>query len=137
MPRLEIRPFSAEFVRDAGDVLAARHRAHRAAEPLVPERYEDPATAAAEVETLLGSDDASGTVALYGSRVVGYLLGVRRSDEIWGPNVWIEVAGHAVEEPEDARDLYGAAAGRWVEEGRVRHYAIVPATDDALLTHIP
>nr|MBA2359626.1 hypothetical protein [Actinomycetota bacterium] len=47
------------------------------------------------------------------------------------------VAGHAVEEPEDARDLYGAAAGRWVEEGRVRHYAIVPATDDALLTHIP
>ena len=119
MPRLEIRPFSAEFVRDAGDVLAARHRAHRAAEPLLPERFEDPATAAAEVETLLGSDDASGTVALYGSRVVGYLLGVRRSDEIWGPNVWIEVAGHAVEEPEDARDLYGAAAGRWVEEGRV------------------
>ena len=33
-------------------------------------------------------------------------------------------------EPELARDLYGAAAGRWVDEGRHRHYVIVPAFDD-------
>jgi ribosomal protein S18 acetylase RimI-like enzyme len=29
--------------------------------------------------------------------------------------------------------LYGAAAARWVEEGRTRHYAQVPATDGTLL----
>jgi len=129
MPRLEIRPFTDEFVRASGDLLAARHRAHRAAEPLLPARYEDPAAAAAEVEALARSEGASGAVAVRGSRVVGYLLGVRRSDEHWGPNIWIEVAGHAVEDPEDSRDLYGAAAGLWYEEGRVRHYAMVPATD--------
>src|SRR5688500_17941018 len=56
MARLEIRPFSAEFIPSAGDLLAERHRAHRAAEPLLPERYEDPAAAAAEVETLAGSE---------------------------------------------------------------------------------
>ncbi len=133
MPRLEIRPFTDEFVRASGDLLAARHRAHRAAEPLLPARYEDPAAAAAEVEALARSEGASGAVAVRGSRVVGYLLGVRRSDERWGPNVWIEVAGHAVEEPEDARDLYGAAAGLWYEEGRVRHYAMVPVTDAPLV----
>ncbi len=98
MPRLEIRPFTDEFVQGSGDLLAARHRAHRAAEPLLPARYEDPAAAAAEVGALTRSEGASGTVAVRGSRVVGYLLGVRRSDERWGPNVWIEVAGHAVEE---------------------------------------
>ena len=133
MPRLEIRPFTDEFVRASGDLLAARHRAHRAAEPLLPARYEDPAAAAAEVEALARSEGASGAVAVRGSRVVGYLLGVRRSDERWGPNIWIEVAGHAVEVPEDSRDLYGAAAGLWYEEGRVRHYAMVPATDAPLV----
>jgi GNAT superfamily N-acetyltransferase len=31
------------------------------------------------------------------------------------------------------RDLYGAAAAGWFEEGRTRHYAVVPASDSALV----
>jgi GNAT superfamily N-acetyltransferase len=58
---------------------------------------------------------------------------VRKSDAIWGPNVWVDPAGHAADEPEDVRDLYGAAAARWVEEARVRHYAMVPASDLGLV----
>jgi GNAT superfamily N-acetyltransferase len=38
-----------------------------------------------------------------------------------------------VSEPELARDLDGAAAGRWVDEGRSRHYVIVPAADTGLV----
>jgi ribosomal protein S18 acetylase RimI-like enzyme len=133
MTRLEIRPFSDEFLPHAGELLAARHRAHRVAEPLLPARYENAEAAAGEVEALAKSTEASGAVALRGSRVVGFLLGVRRNDEIWGANVWVETAGHAVETAEDLRDLYGAAAARWVEEERDRHYAIAPAADRALL----
>jgi len=134
MPRLEIRPFSAEFLAAAGELLAKRHQAHRAAEPLLPAQYEDAATARAEVEALLASDGASGATALRNGRVVGYLLGLRKSDEIWGANVWVELAGHAVEEPEDLRDLYAAAAQGWVDDDvRTRHYALVPATDQALV----
>ena len=113
------------------ELLAARHRAHRAAEPLLPERYEDAAAAQAEVEALLALEDSSGAVALRDGRVVGYLLGAPRPNPIWGEHVWVELAGHAVEEPEDLRDLYAAAAGRWVDEGHVRHYALVPASDPA------
>ena len=47
----------------------------------------------------------------------GFLLGAPRPDQTWGPNVWVELAGHAVEDPELTRDLYGAAAERWVDEG--------------------
>jgi ribosomal protein S18 acetylase RimI-like enzyme len=133
MTRLEIRPFSDEYLPHAGELLAERHRAHRTSEPLLPRRYEDAAEAAAEVEALARAEGASGAVALRGSRVVGYLIGVRRSDETWGPNTWIEPAGHAVEQPEDLRDLYGAAAARWVEEERVRHYAMAPASDEQLV----
>jgi GNAT superfamily N-acetyltransferase len=134
MSRLEIRPFSAEYLPHAGELLAARHTAHRQSEPLLPPRFEDPAAAAAEVQALAQADGASGVVALRGSRVVGYLLGLPKRDEIWGPNIWVELAAHAVEEPESLRDLYAAAAERWVDvDGRPRHYAIVPASDAALV----
>ena len=47
--------------------------------------------------------------------------------------MWVELAGHAVEDAEDLRDLYGVAAERWVADNQVRQYAIVPATDPELL----
>ena len=67
------------------------------------------------------------------SRVVGYLLGAPKGGAAWGPNVWVEAAGHAVEEVETARALYAVAATRWVEEGRTAHYALLPAYDTALI----
>ena len=125
MPELEIQPFSGEHLDDAARLLEARHSGHREAEPLLPEKIDF----RAELDALTSSDDASGVVALKGGRLVGYLLGGRRDDGIWGPNVWIELAGHAAVEPEIVRDLYAAAAGNWVESGRHRHYVLVPATD--------
>jgi GNAT superfamily N-acetyltransferase len=132
MPRPELRPFSEDFVADAGALLAARHRRQREAEPLLPPRYEEPAAATELVAALAGEESASGAVALRDGRLVGYLLGVHRG-ELWGANVWVELAGHAVEEAEDLRDLYALAAARWVDEERPRHYALVPATDAELV----
>lgn len=129
MPGLEIQPFSDEHLGAASELLAARHRRHREAEPLLTE----PADYGAEVEALWGGDEASGSVALRDGRVVGFLLGIRKSDEVWGPNVWVDPAGHAVDEPEELRDLYAVAAARWMDEGRHRHYAVAPATDAPLL----
>lgn len=53
----------------------------------------------------------------------------------WGTNVWVEAAGQAVAdgETETMRDLYGAAAASWVDEGRTAHYVIVPASETALI----
>src|SRR5262245_32015026 len=87
---------------------------------------------AAVLLALVARDDASGVVALLGGEVLGYLVGVPL-DERWGPSVWIESAGHAVSAAELVRDLYAAAAARWVDEGRTSHYAMVPATDPELV----
>jgi ribosomal protein S18 acetylase RimI-like enzyme len=130
---LDVVPFSEEHLDDAARLLAARQARHREAEPALPERYEDPAAAREEIEQLRQMEGASGTVALREGRVVGYLIGTSRETEMWGENVWVELAGHAVEGPEDVRDLYGEAAARWVDEGRTRHYAFVPAADSGLL----
>lgn len=127
MSRLELAPFADDHLEDASRLLAARHARHRAAEPVLAERYEDPPEALAEIERAWRSEAASGSAALRRSRLVGYLFAAPRDPEVWGENVWVELAGSAVEEPEDMRDLYGHAAARWVEEGHTRHYALIPA----------
>ncbi|MGN6574999.1 MAG: GNAT family N-acetyltransferase, partial [Nocardioides sp.] len=124
-------------VVDAGRLLAGRHRRHRASQPLLDPRFEDPAAAEHEVATVWKSIDVSGAVAVRGGEVVAYLLGAPKDDPTWGPNLWVESAGMATgPEPEDAelmRDVFGAAAARWVDEGRTTHYVVVPAYDDRLV----
>jgi GNAT superfamily N-acetyltransferase len=131
MAAVEIRPFADEHLEGAAALLAERHRRHRLAEPLLPARFEEPSAARGELDAVWEAAGASGAVALERGRVTGFLVGAPR-DPSWGSNVWVEFAGHAVEEHELARDLYGAAAERWVEEGNTRHYVLAPA-DPALI----
>jgi predicted N-acetyltransferase YhbS len=133
MAGLRVIPFSDEHLDAAGELLAARQRRHRQAEPLLPRRYEDPAEARAEVEALWRADDTPGAVATRNGRVVAYLIGMRKRDDLWGANVWVEPAGHAAEDAEDLRDVYASAATRWVETGRSGHYVVAPATDAELV----
>jgi ribosomal protein S18 acetylase RimI-like enzyme len=128
--RLDIRAFADDHLEAAGSLLAARHRAHRAIEPLLSERFEDADAARGEVASLWTEEHASGAVASSGGHVVGFLLGTRKDDSKWGANVWVEAAGYGAEEPEVVRDLYAFAASQWVDQGRTRHYALVPHLDD-------
>lgn len=123
---MEILPFADEHVEGAAALLAERHAAHRAAEPLLPERDH----LAAEIEK--EREGATGAVALEGGEVAGYLLGQHRENWL-GKHVWSGVAGQAVREAELARDLYAAAAGRWVEDGFTRHFVFVPSHNSELV----
>jgi GNAT superfamily N-acetyltransferase len=131
--RVEILPFADEHLEAAAALLAARHRRHRAAEPLLSGRFEDPAAALGELEQAWRAEHASGAAAFLDARMVGYLVGAPRPNPVWGANTWVEAPGHAVEEAETIRDLYGAAAARWVEEGRPRHSVLVPECDGEVL----
>jgi ribosomal protein S18 acetylase RimI-like enzyme len=133
MARLEVVPFGEEHLEDAAALLAARHARQREAEPLLSPRYEDPAASREELDAVWRKDGASGASGLRAGRVCGFLLGAPREHPAWGENAFVEASGHAVEEPEDVRDLYGAAAARWVDEGRTRHSVVVPAHDLAVL----
>src|SRR5437764_84998 len=133
MPQLEIRPFSDEHLEHAARLLAARHTRHRAAEPLLPARYEDPAAALEELEALRQKDWLSGAACFRGSRMVGYLVGIGRDPGIWGQNVWVDYAGQAFDEAEDAREAYAVAAAEWFAQGRNRHYVQVPASEPELV----
>jgi ribosomal protein S18 acetylase RimI-like enzyme len=129
MPKLEIHPFADDHLDAAATLLAERHRAHRAAEPLLP----DVSDFRAHVEAAWQEEDASGWIAFDEGEPVGYLVGAPGAQS-WGEgNVWVRLAGHAVREPETVRDLYAVAAHAWVERGLKHHYAIVPANDAGLV----
>ncbi|MFE0592102.1 GNAT family N-acetyltransferase [Micromonospora echinospora] len=132
MSPVEVRPFEAADLADCGALLAARHRRHRAAQPLLSPRFEEVDAAVAELTAAFGTAEASGAVAFRAGVPVGFLLGAPKPSPVWGPNVWVEAAGQAVTDAEVMRDLYAVAATRWVDEGRSAHYVLVPAHDTEL-----
>ena len=131
--RLEIRSLDDDLLEDAGRLLADRHRAHRLREPAMDAQYEDPALARAEIANLMARDGATAKAALRDGTVVGYLVGAPRDAALWGPNMWVDAAGHAASEPDAVRELYAASAGGWVEDGRSNHSVIVPAGNEMLI----
>jgi GNAT superfamily N-acetyltransferase len=133
MPRPSIRAFAADDIPAAAQLLARRHAEQLRAEPLLSPRYTEPVTATVEINRCFRSDGASGAIAEVDGQVVGYLVGAAKAANVWGPNVWIEAPGHAAVDPETLRDLYAFAAADWVQEGRIAHYAVVPAHDAQVL----
>ncbi len=125
----EIEPFSDAHLDDAARLLAARHERHRAAEPRLPSDLD----LRALVDELWTKEGRSGAVGVRDARVTSYLIGTPKDEAEWGLNVWIELAGHAAEEPEDVRDLYAHAAAGWIGDGRRSHYVFVPASEHELV----
>jgi ribosomal protein S18 acetylase RimI-like enzyme len=126
---IEVRPFADHDLEAAGTLLAARHARHRANESLLSERFGHADAAVGEVVSLWG-DESSGAAGIRDGKLAGFLIGTRKDEGSWGSNVWVEAGGYAADEPELIRDLYAFAAQRWVDEGRTRHYALVPLLDD-------
>ena len=120
---MEIVPFADEHVDPAAELLAARHERHRSAFPQLPADVDY----RAEIAALL----AEGATGAFTDGA--YVLGRSGPEDRWGPNIWLESAGHAANDPELLRDVWGHAATSWVEQGLKAHYVLVPATDPDLL----
>ena len=133
---LEIFPFTDEHLAGAGGLLAGRHLEQRTSEPALPARFEDAGAARVAVEATWRRPGTSGVAALRDGRLVGYLLGSRVIEEIWGRSAWTRFPAHALAPGEDAelyRDLYAALSPEWVSDGIFDHYALIPAGDRAAL----
>ena len=121
---MTIAPFTDAHLDDAAEMLAARHARHRAVEPLLPADVDF----RAEIEKDWSADGASGVFS-----PAGYLIGSPqgKGGATW---MWMGVASHAVDgDAEHARDLYAAAAQRWVDEGHKEHAVFIPSHDRELV----
>jgi GNAT superfamily N-acetyltransferase len=124
MAGLEIVPFGDAHLDDAAALLAARHSRHREAEPLLPDGLDF----RAEVEREWRQEGASGVFA-------GDAFVIGAASEVAGIS-WLRVgvAGQAIEgDRERMRDLYAAAAQRWVDEDHTKQVIFVPSHDRELV----
>ena len=120
---MAIVPFADGHLDHAAELLGARHDRQRLVFPQLPARLDY----RAEIAALL-ADGATGAFT-----DGAYVLGRPRPTDLWGPNIWVDAAGHAASDPELLRDVWAAAATGWFEQGVRAHYALVPATDPELL----
>ena len=120
---MAIVPFADEHVDAAAELLAERHERHRKVFPQLPAD----ADYRAEIRALL----AEGATGAFTDGA--YVLGRTGPEDRWGPNIWVDAAGHAATDPERLRDVWGEAAAGWFEQGLTAHYVLVPATDPELL----
>jgi GNAT superfamily N-acetyltransferase len=130
---LTIEPFTPVALDGAAVLLADRHRRHRLVKPLLDPVFESVDGARGAIEEALAADLASGVVARRDGEIAGYMIGQQKDPAVWGPNVWVEAAGHAATEPAIVRDMYAVLAGQWVAAGRANHHVLVPATDSGLV----
>jgi ribosomal protein S18 acetylase RimI-like enzyme len=133
---LHLIPFVDEHLPAAAELLALRHRAHRAAAPLLPARFAEPAAALAALEAAWRKAGTTGVAAFAGERLAGFMLGTAKDDALRGRHAWIPLAGHGLAPDAEAglgQDLYAALAARWAGAGYFNHFVLVPATDRAAL----
>ncbi len=141
MPRLSLEMFGEADVTPAAEMLAARHRASRRSQPLLPQGFEEPS---AWHECLREAASAkAGIAARESGRLVGFMLGredlpeQRSLGARWGdPRAgFVPVEGHAVAAGADPRAvylaLYGAVSEDWVRRGFFSHGVHVMAADAA------
>jgi GNAT superfamily N-acetyltransferase len=120
---MKVVPFADEHLDAAAELLAARHEAHLSAFPQLP----GDADYRGEIAALLERGATGGFTE------GAYVLGRPQKPELWGPNIWVEAAGHAATDPEALRDVWAHAAADWYAAGAKAHYVLVPATDASLL----
>lgn len=129
--KTQITPFTEEHIPEAGGLLAQRHRANRAVQPLLPARFEEPAVATKAVEALWQKKFKSGYAAFRDGRMVAYLLG-EFVVQAWGRCGYVYLPGYALaagESPALLQDLYALLGEDWVKHGAFSHGLYISATE--------
>ncbi len=129
--KTEIKPFTAEMIPQAGELLSARHKRNRANLPLLPERFEDAAVAIKAVESLWQKKFKMGYAAFRDGKMTAYLLG-DFSVQSWGRCGYVYLPGYALaegESPKTLQDLYSLLGEDWVKKGIFSHGLYISAAD--------
>ena len=129
--KTEIKPFSAEMIPLAGNLLSERHKRNRAKLSLLPERFEDSTVAGKAVEALWQKKFKNGYAAFRDGKMTAYLIG-DFTVQPWGRCGYVYLAGYALEEGESLKtlqDLYSLLGEDWVQKGVFSHSLYISAAD--------
>jgi GNAT superfamily N-acetyltransferase len=138
---MTIAPLREADLEEAAALLARRHQEDCVHEATLPARFARPDQAWIELEktwkaSTVREGSGGGVAVREGGRLIGYMIGVPKIDEVWGRSVWVELAGQAIDRSAGAeiyREMYAALSPSWVALGCLYHVSNLLAHDrDAL-----
>jgi GNAT superfamily N-acetyltransferase len=131
--RLECEALGRQHWAASATLLAEAYAAYRRREPALRERYEDPQAAYDLLSRRL--DGAEGVAAFRDGRLVGYLAALIETESLERiavalPPMMALVPGEGAE---TWREMYAAAAERWLLRGSFVHYVCPAAVDETVV----
>jgi GNAT superfamily N-acetyltransferase len=137
MPRrIEISPLAADELAIAAELLSARQRRLRRANPFLPAAYEDAAATLPLLDALAAMEGSFGVIGRRDGQPYGFLLGYPRAEPVWGRAAWSPIEGSALADgvdPELVRDLYAAWSEHFVRRGYFRQYVHAAVAEPDLM----
>lgn len=111
MDRLDIATFVPEHLPAAAELLAARQSRLREARPELPEALTRVDACLPLLRELIAKEGAHGVAGIDDAgRMIGYLIGWHRTEEIWGRACWSPMEGQAMAAGTEAARLRDVAA---------------------------
>jgi ribosomal protein S18 acetylase RimI-like enzyme len=134
---MRIVDFENKHIDQAAQLLAAQFAGFLESFPLLPGRIVETGVAKNFLVDLLAKEDSHGVVMLDEGRVSGFLLGAYADNPFFGRHVYVPFGGIALKEQtktDDLVKLYTSAGKRWLLDGALNHYLVLPALADWLET---
>lgn len=129
---MNIVPFTADMLAEAGKILSERHASDRQIFPQLPPRFEEQPDAQKAVQTVFEKPTSLGFAAISNDTMLAYLLG-ETSVQSWGRCGHIYMPGSGLRRGADARilqDLYAQLGEHWNQAGCFLHYIYLGAADE-------
>lgn len=130
---MELLNFTEEYLDEAAELLAARHREDMRHSPFLPAKYAESEWAKKAICSVLGEEGTEGVAAFEKGKMLGYMLGTEiEKDHLGGKAGWVYLPSHAAENKALYREMYTVIADKWVKNDVHYHFAHVSASDKAL-----
>lgn len=132
--RSEFRTITRAEIPSMADLLISRQVLESGTFPFLQNHCRNTKHGMDVFEKLFANSTVVGAGAFVENELVGYIVGVIKTDPLRGRHVWISYEGVAIREdqsPELIRALYANACAAWVKQGCFMHYVVVPLGNQA------
>ncbi|MBK8051501.1 MAG: GNAT family N-acetyltransferase [Anaerolineales bacterium] len=127
---MNIAPFASHHVSEAAELVAARFRALRTQQPILPEHFANPALIEPKISHLAST--SPGVVALEAGKLCGFLLGMPLAEFKGRRAVYCPEWSHGAILEDSSRiyqAMYRELAPAWISDGRFLHVLTIFAND--------
>ncbi len=134
---MKIRALTNGDVSSVTKLLAHRHRQERNQFKALNSMFEEIEILEPIVVKMFDEKLMISVGAFDGEQLLGFLISTVKADSVFGRCAWVKYDGLALAEGvgyELYRDLYATIADKWIQAGCLKHFVIVPAGQDAVIS---